>query len=470
MLHVLPVAVVATAVVIVHLTLVRIPDDRPAAIDDGSGAHRLDLRGTIASSPPSPACFGLIAVSTINIFLGGVFMALLDAYGLSLVSVEVWGLLFGVLSAGFRGGCSGSHRASSWPPRRFTAFLISPIAQFVAIPFMTTGAGGRADRWLVRDGARARPGAGLHGCRARRAGDHARRLPHALLTGGSPRATSGRPPWPDASMSPDPGSLLTRPGGPRPRRHPRGRRVVRLLERCAPQDGATTGGASGVDVDRVGADTPDGGAPRRSRVLVAGCATALLVGVGEMQRAAAQTTAVALDTAAPFAVLASGSVTGTGTSSVTGDVGGSSVTGLNNQVNGTISTSGDTLTQARADMNEADDTVASAPVTQEVSCLRHGHLGRVRADRRRHGLRHHHARRRGRRERHVHLQDRLDAHHRRRRHREAHQRCEGVQRVLARREQRHGGRHGRRHIFGRNGITARNGADITVGCSPAAVR
>ena len=104
-------------------------------------------------------------------------------------------------------------------------------------------------------------------------------------------------------------------------------------------------------------------------VLVAGCATALLVGVGEVQRAAAQTTAVALDTAAPFAVLASGSVTGTGTSAITGDVGGSAVTGLNNQVSGTISTSGDALTRARTDMNQADDTVASATVTKEISTV-----------------------------------------------------------------------------------------------------
>ena len=104
-------------------------------------------------------------------------------------------------------------------------------------------------------------------------------------------------------------------------------------------------------------------------VVVAGCATALLVGVGEVQRAAAQTTAVALDTAAPFAVLASGSVTGTGTSAITGDVGGSAVTGLNNQVSGTISTSGDALTRARTDMNQADDTVASATVTKEISTV-----------------------------------------------------------------------------------------------------
>src|SRR6476659_2195021 len=79
-------------------------------------------------------------------------------------------------------------------------------------------------------------------------------------------------------------------------------------------------------------------------VVVAGCATALLVGVGEVQRAAAQTTAVTLGSAAPFAVLARDAVSGSGTSSIDGDVGGNAVSGLNNQViNGTISTSGDTL-------------------------------------------------------------------------------------------------------------------------------
>ncbi|MFP5282298.1 MAG: hypothetical protein ACLGIF_02465 [Actinomycetes bacterium] len=36
-----------------------------------------------------------------NNFLGGVFMALMDAYGLSLMSVQAWGLLWGVLSTGF---------------------------------------------------------------------------------------------------------------------------------------------------------------------------------------------------------------------------------------------------------------------------------------------------------------------------------------------------------------------------------
>jgi MFS transporter, DHA3 family, multidrug efflux protein len=214
MLHVLLVAVAATVVVIVHLAVVRIPGDRSAAADDGSGAHRLDLRGTIAVVAAIPGLFGLIAFSTINNFLGGVFMALLDAYGLSLVPVEVWGLLFGLLSTGFIvGGLIVARRGLGANPLRtlllvnvvmwavssvftlrswilllavgmfvwlclvpfaeaaeqtvlqkvvpferqgrvfgfaqsvemaaspLTAFLISPIAQFVAIPFMTTGAG-----------------------------------------------------------------------------------------------------------------------------------------------------------------------------------------------------------------------------------------------------------------------------------------------------------------------------------------
>jgi len=36
-----------------------------------------------------------------NNFLGGVFMALMDAYGLSIVSVELWGTVLAVTSMGF---------------------------------------------------------------------------------------------------------------------------------------------------------------------------------------------------------------------------------------------------------------------------------------------------------------------------------------------------------------------------------
>ena len=48
-----------------------------------------------------PGLLALIGFACFNNFLGGAFMALMDAYGLSLMSVQAWGLLWGALSAGF---------------------------------------------------------------------------------------------------------------------------------------------------------------------------------------------------------------------------------------------------------------------------------------------------------------------------------------------------------------------------------
>jgi DHA3 family multidrug efflux protein-like MFS transporter len=47
-----------------------------------------------------PGLLALIVFACFNNFLGGAFMALMDAYGLSLVSVQAWGLLWGGLSVG----------------------------------------------------------------------------------------------------------------------------------------------------------------------------------------------------------------------------------------------------------------------------------------------------------------------------------------------------------------------------------
>ena len=70
--------------------------DQAAEPDAGAG---VDLRGTVRLVRGVPGLVALIAFSCFNNFLGGSFMALMDAYGLSLVSVQVWGLLWGVLSA-----------------------------------------------------------------------------------------------------------------------------------------------------------------------------------------------------------------------------------------------------------------------------------------------------------------------------------------------------------------------------------
>jgi DHA3 family multidrug efflux protein-like MFS transporter len=46
----------------------------------------------------------LIFLTAFNNLLGGVFMALMDAYGLELVSVQAWGILWGVISLAFIAG------------------------------------------------------------------------------------------------------------------------------------------------------------------------------------------------------------------------------------------------------------------------------------------------------------------------------------------------------------------------------
>lgn len=83
------------------LHLVPISVDEPELLvtheDDAGG---VDLRGTWRLVRSVPGLVALIAFSCFNNFLGGAFMALMDAYGLSLVSVQVWGLLWGGLSTG----------------------------------------------------------------------------------------------------------------------------------------------------------------------------------------------------------------------------------------------------------------------------------------------------------------------------------------------------------------------------------
>lgn len=84
MLGVIILALATTLLVLMHL-----------------GLARVDIAGAIGVISAVPGLFALIFFACFNNFLGGIFVALLDAYGLSLVSVEVWGLLFGALSTAF---------------------------------------------------------------------------------------------------------------------------------------------------------------------------------------------------------------------------------------------------------------------------------------------------------------------------------------------------------------------------------
>jgi DHA3 family multidrug efflux protein-like MFS transporter len=110
MFWVLVIAILMSLLVMAHLATLIIPD-LPKKIrhaHDGEPEHEhdhdhqgLDVRGTVRAIRLVPGLFGLIFFHTFNNFLGGIFMSLMDAYGLLLVSVQVWGILWGVLSLGF---------------------------------------------------------------------------------------------------------------------------------------------------------------------------------------------------------------------------------------------------------------------------------------------------------------------------------------------------------------------------------
>ncbi len=93
-------ALALTALSFAHLATVRFGEPAPAAAAPGE-KKRLDLKGTIAVVAGVPGLFALIFFSTFNNLLGGVFMALMDAYGLSLMAVQHWGLLWAFASCGF---------------------------------------------------------------------------------------------------------------------------------------------------------------------------------------------------------------------------------------------------------------------------------------------------------------------------------------------------------------------------------
>lgn len=110
-------ALIASVGALAHLLTIRVPEDRPAP----AGEHEplIDVRGALTAIRQVPGLLGLIGFAACNNLLGGVFMSLMDAYGLEIVSVETWGILFAVLSLGFIvGGLAVSKRGLGSRPLR----------------------------------------------------------------------------------------------------------------------------------------------------------------------------------------------------------------------------------------------------------------------------------------------------------------------------------------------------------------
>jgi DHA3 family multidrug efflux protein-like MFS transporter len=92
-------ALVLTAAALAHLLTLRMPEEvRPAATDARGG---FDFRGAFAAVLAIAGLFALILFSTFNNFIGGVYMALMDPYGLEMFPVELWGIFLAVGSSGF---------------------------------------------------------------------------------------------------------------------------------------------------------------------------------------------------------------------------------------------------------------------------------------------------------------------------------------------------------------------------------
>ncbi len=125
MFIVLLISIICTIIAIVHLLSIPIPEKEVIHLEKNTS--KVDVKGTIKAIGAIPGLFALIFFTTFNNFLGGVFMALMDAYGLSLMSVQFWGILWGFLSFGFIfGGLYIAKKGLGKNPLK-TLFLINII-------------------------------------------------------------------------------------------------------------------------------------------------------------------------------------------------------------------------------------------------------------------------------------------------------------------------------------------------------
>lgn len=92
-------AMIMSVAILLHLLTITIPEKIIIHLADAP--KKVDILGTLKVVHGIPGMLALILFTTFNNFLGGVFMSLMDAYGLSLVSVETWGLMWGFLSIAF---------------------------------------------------------------------------------------------------------------------------------------------------------------------------------------------------------------------------------------------------------------------------------------------------------------------------------------------------------------------------------
>ena len=97
----LAIAVTLTGLALLHLIFtVQIPEEK-IVHDPELDNKKIDIKGSVATIKKVPGLFPLILFATFNNLIGGVFMALMDPYGLEMFSVQWWGIVLGITSTGF---------------------------------------------------------------------------------------------------------------------------------------------------------------------------------------------------------------------------------------------------------------------------------------------------------------------------------------------------------------------------------
>jgi MFS transporter, DHA3 family, multidrug efflux protein len=133
----LVISVALTTVAVAHLLPIEVAEElAPQHVHDESRSKWFDFSGAWGAIRETPGLFGLVLFAAFNNLLGGVFMSLMDAYGLSLVSVEAWGLLFAGTSLGFiAGGLFVSKRGLG--PRPMRVILLGNLANWIVCSLFT---------------------------------------------------------------------------------------------------------------------------------------------------------------------------------------------------------------------------------------------------------------------------------------------------------------------------------------------
>jgi DHA3 family multidrug efflux protein-like MFS transporter len=128
------IAIILTALALIHLIFVKIPEEKIMHDPELEG-KKIDIKGSIAAIKAVPGLGMLIFFTTFNNLVGGVFMALMDPYGLTLFSVQWWGVVLGITSTGFIiGGILISKFGLGKNPLR-TMLLVNIVVSILAMTF-----------------------------------------------------------------------------------------------------------------------------------------------------------------------------------------------------------------------------------------------------------------------------------------------------------------------------------------------